>query len=79
MAVPWTQQVEELVTSTLLLARTRSGRIAALNVSVPGEISEQQVSTLLRARLAACGHPGLEIVTHVTSGPMRITSAEFER
>lgn len=79
MSVPWTQQVEELVTSTLMLARSRSGRIAAVNVAVPLSLPVDQVATLLKARLAACGHPGLEVVANATSGAMRITSAEFER
>lgn len=79
MAVSWTQQVEELVTSTLVLARSRTGRIAAVNIAVPASMPIEQVGTLLQARLAACGHPGLEIVTHATNGALRITSAEFER
>ncbi len=79
MSVPWTQQVEELVVSALLLARSRTGRIAAVNIAVPPPLPVEQVGVLLRARLAACGHPGLEVVTRASPGTMRIMSAEFER
>lgn len=79
MPAPWTHQIDELVTSTLVLARSRSGRIAAVNVAVPPPLPLDQVATLLRARLASCGHPGLEVLTHASTGAMRITRAEFER
>jgi hypothetical protein len=79
MSVPWTQQVDELVTSALVLARSRQGRIAALLIAVPPELPRDQVGQLLGSRLAACGHPGLEIATHPAQGAMRITRAEFER
>ncbi len=79
MAVPWIQQVEELVTSALVLARSRSGRMAAVNVAVPEAMPQEQIGRLLKARLAACGHPGLEVVLQPSTGALRITSAEFER
>lgn len=78
MPVPWLQQVEDVVNSALMLARSR-GRIAAVRVGVPGDVASEQVVALLRTRLAACGHPGLEVVTLVASGPMRLLSADFER
>lgn len=79
MAASWTQQVEDLVTSALVLARSRSGRIAAVNVAVPATLPREQVRNLLLSRLAACGYPGLEVVISAGVGALRITSAEFER
>lgn len=79
MALAWTQEAEDLVSSSLLLARSRSGRMAALNVAVPNYIPLEQVRNFLANRLAACGYPGLEILVRGTTGPLRITSAEFER
>ncbi len=78
MPVPWPQQVEEVVTSALMLARAR-GRIAAVRVGVPRDIAIEPVVAMLRSRLAACGHPGSEVVTLLATGPMRLISAEFER
>ncbi|MDP2307289.1 MAG: hypothetical protein Q8P18_14785 [Pseudomonadota bacterium] len=78
MSVPWAQQVEEVVASVLMLARPR-GRLAAVRIGVPPDIAAEPVIALLRSRLAACGHPGLEVVTLLAAGPMRLLSAEFER
>lgn len=78
MSVPWTQQVDELVTSVLMLARPR-GRLVAVRIGVPDDIPPEPVVALLRSRLAASGHPGLGVVTLLASGPMRLLSVDFER
>lgn len=78
MLVPWSQQVEDVVNSALMLARSR-GRLAAIRVGVPSDVASEQVVARLRARLAACGHPGLEVVTLEAIGTMRLLSADFER
>jgi hypothetical protein len=75
----WSEQVEALVMGALVLARSRAGRIAAVNVEVPPTLPLEQVRALLLTRLSACGYPGLEIVAHPGVGALRITSAEFER
>lgn len=79
MGIAWTQDAEELVNSSLLLARSRAGRMAALNIAVPTYIPLEQFRRFLADRLAAVGYPGLEILLRGGSGPLRITSAEFER
>ena len=75
----WSEQVEALVMGALVLARSRSGRFAAVNVVVPPTLPLEQVRALLLTRLTACGYPGLEIVANPGVGALRITSAEFER
>ena len=78
MSYPLLSQLEELLASIDLQARGRSGRIAAVTVGAPRN-SPEDLGALLRRRLAALGHPDVEVSLRPEPGVMRLLTMEFFR
>lgn len=73
------QQLDDLAAHLALLARSRTGRLAALTLGAPSEILKDDVCSGLRDRLAGLGHPAVEVSSQPAGGPLRVLWVEFAR
>lgn len=75
----WRAEADSLAQSAATMARGRSGRLAALTITVPGGVAALEFARLVEERLGAAGLTGVDVSTHVGHGPPRVVRAEFER
>lgn len=75
----WLEQVEEIARHVLALHARRDGRLAAVTVSVPAHVYEEEIAHMLRARLGQEGLTDVEVATCLSDGPLRLVSMELTR
>ncbi|MED5369398.1 MAG: hypothetical protein VX899_00165 [Myxococcota bacterium] len=71
--------VDDVVGRAWALARQRTGRLAAITVSVPQGADTSLVAKALSSRLETVGLPEVEVEVLHSDRPPRLLALEFER
>ncbi len=71
--------LHELVVQARSAADAHAGRLVGMEVSVPPELAQHPVASILHDRLARVGLRGVEVTVHVRAGPIRVQRFEFQR
>ena len=72
-------QIEDLLRGVAVVARGRSGRLAALTLAVASELPQDEVRVAIRQRLERLGLPGVDVQLCPMAGAPRLLSVEYAR